>query len=88
MYFRVTGCVCGHSGHTFCTVERFENVAVAVAETAFENSELPVILSLEMHCGPKQQHKLATMLLEHLGVAVLRVSCAIHTSGHHWVACV
>eukprot|EP00966_Prymnesium_polylepis_P034116 793257-Prymnesium_polylepis.1 len=54
-------------GHTWCTVERFEDVIKAVAECAFFTSELPVILSLEMHCSPKQQHKLAQKMVEHLG---------------------
>jgi|EP00966_Prymnesium_polylepis_P328680 hypothetical protein len=35
------------SGHTFCTVAAFEDVAIAVADCAFETSELPVMLSLE-----------------------------------------
>ena len=38
------------SGHTFVTVEKFDEVAKAVGEYAFVTSKLPVILSLEMHC--------------------------------------
>jgi hypothetical protein len=61
-------------GHTWCTVERFEDVIKAVAECAFFTSELPVILSLEMHCSPKQQHKLAQKMVEHLGQTFVTVS--------------
>ena len=35
-------------GHTFCTIESFENCAKAVGACAFIVSELPVILSLEV----------------------------------------
>eukprot|EP00966_Prymnesium_polylepis_P223308 5166950-Prymnesium_polylepis.1 len=53
-------------GRTFCTVESFVEVAKAIAECAFTNSELPVILSLEMHCTPGQQFRLAKLMTEHL----------------------
>jgi len=53
-------------GHTFCTVENFEEVVKAIAETAFITSELPVVLSLEMHCSPPQQRKIAEILVKHL----------------------
>jgi len=59
-------------GHTFCTVEQFSSVSKAIDECAFILSELPVILSLEMHCSPKQQHALARMLVGDLGDAVLQ----------------
>ena len=60
-------------GHTFCTIEQFNEVAKAISECAFVTSELPVILSLEMHCKPAQQRMLANMLVEHLGSALLLV---------------
>ena len=60
-------------GFTFCTVIEFDSVAKAIAECAFVTSELPVSLSLEMHCSPKQQHKLAKALEAHLGSALLSV---------------
>jgi len=46
-------------------------VAQAVAECAFSTSPLPVALSLEMHCSRTQQHKLAKMLVKHLGAKLL-----------------
>lgn len=53
-------------GHTFCTTETFLNVAKAVADCAWLTSTLPIVLSLEMHCSPKQQQRLANMLVEHI----------------------
>jgi hypothetical protein len=44
-----------------------------VAESAFTTSQLPVILSLEMHCSPRQQHRLAEMMVSHFGDALLSV---------------
>ena len=61
-------------GHTFCTIEKFNEVARAVAECAFVNSELPVMLSLEMHCNPRNQNRLAKMLVGNLGDTLLKVS--------------
>jgi hypothetical protein len=43
------------SGHTFCTVEEFGNVANAVAECAFKTANLPVILSLEVIAAHKRR---------------------------------
>ena len=79
-------------GHTFCTVEQFNEVAKAISECAFVTSELPVILSLEMHCKPAQQRVLANMLVEHLGPALLlvRLLALTHSDLLHpvWVYCV
>jgi phosphatidylinositol phospholipase C, delta len=60
-------------GRTFCTVESFVEVAKAIAECAFTNSELPVILSLEMHCTPGQQFRLAKLMTEHLSNSLISV---------------
>jgi hypothetical protein len=60
-------------GHTFCTVELFDEVAKAVAECSFVTSSLPVILSLEMHCNPRQLQRITSMLYEHLKGAVIKV---------------
>eukprot|EP00966_Prymnesium_polylepis_P289817 6694389-Prymnesium_polylepis.2 len=59
------------AGHTCCTSEMFEAVVVAVAQCAFVTSELPVSLSLEMHCSPRNQCRIATMMEELLGHALL-----------------
>jgi len=58
-------------GHTFCTVEAFQEVAKALSECAFVTSELPVVLSMEMHCCPKQQRQITEDLLENLGQELL-----------------
>jgi phosphatidylinositol phospholipase C delta len=49
-------------GHTICTVIRFEEAVKAIAETAFVASQLPLILSLEMHCRRKGQAMIAEVL--------------------------
>ena len=59
-------------GNTFCTTEDFGAVVNAITEFAFAVSELPVILSLEMHCSPKIQDKLAHMMVAHLGAMILK----------------
>ena len=48
-------------------MQKLSSVAAGIAKTAFINSELPVILSLEMHCNRKGQRKVAETLIEHLG---------------------
>jgi len=53
-------------GHTFCTVELFENVAKAVAQCAFATSDMPVMLSLEMHCNCHQQNQIAKLMVQHI----------------------
>jgi len=58
-------------GHTWTTVEKFANVAQAFEQCAFVTSKLPVILSLEMHCTPKCQNKLAKMMAQSFGSAML-----------------
>jgi len=59
-------------GNTFVNNESFDAVAKAVAECAFITSELPVVLSLEMHCSPPQQRQLALMMVKHIGEALYR----------------
>ena len=44
---------------------------IALQRYAFVNSQLPVQISLEMHCSPPQQQKIATMFHEHLGEMLL-----------------
>ena len=64
-------CFSAGTGNTFCTIETFEAVAQGVAECAFVTSELPVALSLEMHCTRKYQRKLAKMVVGFLGEGLL-----------------
>ena len=58
-------------GHTICTVIRFEEAVKAIAETAFVASQLPLILSLEMHCRRKGQAMVAAALRAHFGAKLL-----------------
>jgi len=48
-------------GNTLCTKAPAEKMIKAIEQTAFRTSDLPVILSLEMHCSLKQQLKLANL---------------------------
>jgi len=59
-------------GHTLCTIELFQSVVAAVAECAFLTSDLPVILSLEMHCSPRMQREIAMLLIRNLGSLMLK----------------
>jgi phosphatidylinositol phospholipase C, delta len=62
-------------GHTFCTVEKFGEVSKAIADCAFIASALPVILSMEMHCSPKQRGTLARIMVFHMEHMLLTVRC-------------
>lgn len=42
-------------GYTFVPEICAKDVLEAIAETAFKTSEMPVILSFENHCNPRQQ---------------------------------
>ena len=57
-------------GYTFVTVVDLSEVLRAIAECAFETSELPVILTLQLNCG-KREDEVATLLIEHLGHVLL-----------------
>jgi hypothetical protein len=61
-------------GNTLVNKISFASVAKAVSETAFVTSQAPVLLSLEMHCGEKQQARIAELLKKELGA--LLVTCA------------
>lgn len=58
-------------GNTLVTRIRLAAVAAAIAECAFVASSLPLIISLEMHCSPPQQTRIAQILHEHLWEAIL-----------------
>jgi hypothetical protein len=53
-------------GHTLCSKVKFKDVITAFSQYAFVASELPVQISLEMHCSPTQQQKIARMFRGHL----------------------
>ncbi|XP_062383111.1 1-phosphatidylinositol 4,5-bisphosphate phosphodiesterase epsilon-1 isoform X3 [Sardina pilchardus] len=48
-----------YHGHTLTTKISFKEVVEAINRTAFVNSEMPVILSIENHCSLPQQRKMA-----------------------------
>uniref|UniRef100_A0A4W5MYV1 Phosphoinositide phospholipase C n=1 Tax=Hucho hucho TaxID=62062 RepID=A0A4W5MYV1_9TELE len=48
-----------YHGHTLTTKIPFKDVVEAVNRTAFVNSDMPVILSIENHCSLPQQRKMA-----------------------------
>eukprot|EP00966_Prymnesium_polylepis_P179208 4148756-Prymnesium_polylepis.1 len=73
-------------GHTFCTSMRFKEVAKAVADCAFVTSPQPVILSMEMHCTPKQQRPIAEHLLEHLDDKLLSFDEIVATGRAAWLS--
>uniref|UniRef100_A0A3P8XGD7 Phosphoinositide phospholipase C n=1 Tax=Esox lucius TaxID=8010 RepID=A0A3P8XGD7_ESOLU len=48
-----------YHGHTLTTKIPFKDVVEAVSRTAFVNSDMPVIMSIENHCSLPQQRKMA-----------------------------
>ncbi|TSK14528.1 1-phosphatidylinositol 4,5-bisphosphate phosphodiesterase epsilon-1 [Bagarius yarrelli] len=48
-----------YHGHTLTTKISFKDVVEAINRSAFVNSEMPVILSIENHCSLPQQRKMA-----------------------------
>lgn len=55
----------------FCTTLLFKDVLKAIADTAFVTSDLPVILSFENHCNPKQEAIMAQYCRDILGDLLL-----------------
>ncbi|KAJ3269218.1 1-phosphatidylinositol 4,5-bisphosphate phosphodiesterase delta-4 [Terramyces sp. JEL0728] len=58
-------------GHTFTSHIKFRAVIQTIKEHAFIKSPYPVILSLEVHCGLKQQDMMADIMIEILGDQLL-----------------
>ncbi|KAG2461974.1 PLCE1 phosphodiesterase, partial [Polypterus senegalus] len=54
-----------YHGHTLTTKISFKDVVEAVNRSAFINSDLPVILSIENHCSLPQQRKMAEIFKAH-----------------------
>ncbi|KAJ3317930.1 1-phosphatidylinositol 4,5-bisphosphate phosphodiesterase delta-4 [Boothiomyces sp. JEL0866] len=58
-------------GHTFTSHIKFRAVIQTIKENAFIKSPYPVILSLEVHCGLKQQDMMAEIMIEIFGDQLL-----------------
>uniref|UniRef100_A0A0N5BH47 Phosphoinositide phospholipase C n=1 Tax=Strongyloides papillosus TaxID=174720 RepID=A0A0N5BH47_STREA len=56
-----------YHGHTFTSKIFFRQVLDVIKKSAFETSDLPVILSIENHCSLQQQAKMAQMFKTVLG---------------------
>ncbi|CDW90514.1 1-phosphatidylinositol-bisphosphate phosphodiesterase eta-2 [Stylonychia lemnae] len=54
-------------GYTLTSAITFRSVIEAVEECAFQYSQYPVIISLEMHCSQKQQEVIANHMIDVLG---------------------
>ena len=59
-----------YHGHTLTGRIPFADVCRALRDFGFVASPYPLILSLEMHCGPKQQERIASILLDTFGSAL------------------
>ena len=60
-----------YHGHTLTSKIYFEDVVKVIKENAFTVSDYPVVLSLELHCGPMYQQKMAEILVRVLGNLLL-----------------
>ncbi|XP_063534095.1 1-phosphatidylinositol 4,5-bisphosphate phosphodiesterase classes I and II [Cydia strobilella] len=58
-------------GYTFVPEISAKEVLEAIAESAFKTSDLPVILSFENHCNPRQQAKIANYCRDIFGDKLL-----------------
>nr|XP_060632394.1 1-phosphatidylinositol 4,5-bisphosphate phosphodiesterase zeta-1-like [Anolis sagrei ordinatus] len=56
-----------YHGHTLTSKITFRNVISVVHKHAFEASDYPIIVSLENHCSPKQQERMAAHMLHMFG---------------------
>ncbi|XP_047464842.1 1-phosphatidylinositol 4,5-bisphosphate phosphodiesterase epsilon-1 isoform X3 [Mugil cephalus] len=60
-----------YHGHTLTTKIPFKDVVEAVNRSAFVNSDMPVILSIENHCSLPQQRKMAEIFKSVFGERVV-----------------
>ena len=73
-----------YHGHTLTGRVLFSDVCRALREYGFVASPFPLILSLEVHCSPKQQERMAAILQETFGsslAAPLTLSAAAGAGG-------
>ncbi|RKP10273.1 PLC-like phosphodiesterase [Thamnocephalis sphaerospora] len=56
-----------YHGYTLTSKILFSDSIASIKKRAFERSPYPVILSLEVHCGLRQQERMAAILREELG---------------------
>lgn len=59
-------------GHTRTTSVLFLDCITVIARYAFESSEYPVIMSLEVHCDAEQQMKMVEIMKDGLGDKLVR----------------
>ncbi len=58
-------------GYTLVPEILAKDVIAAIAESAFKTSEMPVVLSFENHCKPRQQDKIAMYCRQYFGDMLL-----------------
>lgn len=56
-----------YHGHTLTSKIQFADVLRTIKEAGFITSPLPVVLSIENHCGEEQQRRMAALFTEILG---------------------
>jgi len=63
--------------HALTSRIKFIDVLEAIDEAAFETSPLPIIISVEMHCGPEQQQRCSELMRVVFGRKILMPEEAI-----------
>ena len=61
-----------YHGHTMTTKILVEDVCKTVMSYAFVVSPFPVVLSVENHCSPEQQERLAAIFIEIFGSSLAK----------------
>ena len=59
-------------GRTLTTSILFSDAIAVIGKYAFESSPYPLILSLEVHCNPKQQQAMVDIMIGELGEQLVR----------------
>lgn len=65
-------------GRTLTTSVLFADCISVIQKYAFVSTPYPLVISLEVHCGPEQQHAMADILKHTLGDQLLRVPLPGH----------